>query len=499
MVLWSALATVALAVGSGLLPAADPAVRFDPAAVDRIVAAALKRWGTPGVAVAVVRDGKTVHLKGYGTKRLGAADPVTPDTLFPLASCTKAFTSTLAAMLVDDGKIGWDDPVRRHLSDFHLSDPSADALVTMRDLFTHRTGVAGHDLLWYRAPWGQDEVIRRIAHLPITGQFRGEYHYTSLMYMAAGKALAKRAGMPWEKQVRDRICTPLGMTGVAFSAAEAAKAKDRPTGYRRSKGGAVEPMPPYPVGEVNPAGSLHATARDLAAWVKFQLGGGVADGKRLVSATNLVETKTPQTVMRKDETVGPVYPDSIQVSYAMGWVVYDHRGHLVVAHGGIIDGFRAQVTLLPNEQIGFALLNNLHKTKMNIALGNSIIDHMLGLEPKDWDGYFLKVEKDERDAEQAAIDRRNKARRPGTVPSVPLDRYAGEYHDAAYGTGKVTLANGKLVWEWSSFRCPLEHFQDDVFRITDGYFEDQLVEFAVTNGRPSKLRTMGVVFERKSN
>lgn len=497
MTYWFVTSIGVLALIGDSVWSADSPVRYDPAVVDRLVGDSLKRWEVPGVAVAIVRGGETVHLKGYGTKRLGADDPITPDTLFPLASCTKAFTSTLTAMLADDGKLDWDDPVPKHLPTFHLSDPHADGLVTIRDLLTHRTGVAGHDLLWYRAPWSTDEVIRRIAHVPVTGQFRGNYHYTSLMYLAAGKVVSVRGGAPWEKLVRDRICTPLGMSGVAFDSSEAEKAKGRAFGHRRAKIGAVEPMSPYPIREPNPAGSLHATARDLAAWIKFHLADGVADGKRLVSTANLAETKTAHTVMRKDETVGPVYPDSHQVSYAMGWVVYDHRGKLVVAHGGVIDGFRVQVTLLPNEEVGFALLNNLHETKMNIALGNALIDHMLGLEPKDWDGYFLKVEKDERAAKRAEIDRRNKARKPGTRPSVPLGRYAGEYRDAAYGTGKVSADGGKLIWEWSSFRCPLEHFQDDVFRVTEGYFEDQLVEFAGVNGRPSRLRTMGVEFERK--
>lgn len=494
---WFVIPVVILVWLSRPVVAADPPVRYDSVEVDRIAGESLERWKAPGLAVVIIRGNETVHLKGYGTRRLGADKPVTPDTLFPLASCTKAFTSTLTAMLADDGKLDWDDPVREHLPDFHLADPHADALVTLRDLLTHRTGVVGHDLLWYRAPWGTDEVVRRIAHVPVTGRFRGDYHYTSLMYLAAGKAAARCAGEPWEKLVRDRICAPLGMTGVAFTSAEAEKAKDRALGHWRTKGGAVEPMPAYPVREPNPAGSLNATARDLAAWLKFQIAGGVAGSKRLVSAANFAETKTPHTVMRKDEVVGPVYPDSHQVSYAMGWVVYDHRGRLVIAHGGVIDGFRAQMTLLPNEKVGFALLNNLHETKMNIALGNKLIDHLLGLEPKDWDGYFLKVEKDERDAKQAAIDRRNRARKPGTSPGAPLDRYAAEYCNAAYGTGKVTISGGKLVWEWSSFRCPLEHFQDDVFRVTEGYFEDQLVEFAGANGRPTRLRTMGVVFERK--
>src|SRR5215213_309027 len=184
------LLTAALLTAVSPASAADP-VAVGPAAIDKLVRESLDRWGVPGVAVVVVRGGEVAHLKGYGTKRAGAAEPVTPDTVFPLASCTKAFTTTLMAVLADDGKLGWDDPVRKHLPTFHLSDPHADALLTLRDLVTHRTGIAGHDLLWYRAPWGLDEVLTRAGKLPLEGQFRGSYHYSSIPVMAAGRAAAK--------------------------------------------------------------------------------------------------------------------------------------------------------------------------------------------------------------------------------------------------------------------------------------------------------------------
>lgn len=477
--------------------AADPP-KPDPAVVDRIVARTLRSWGTPGVAVAIVRDSETWHLKGYGTKRLGDDDPIAPDTLFPLASCTKAFTSTLLAMLVDDGQMHWDEPVRKYLPNFHLSDPHADAMVTLRDLVTHRSGYAGteHDFLWYRAPWGIRESLRRVNLLKPSGPFRGEYRYSSLLFMAAGEAAANRAVVPWSDLVRDRITGPLGMSGVAFTSTEANTRTDRATGHHRTRSGSFEVMPPYTFREPNPSGSLHATARDLAAWLKFHLAHGVSGGKRLVSVANLNETKTPHTVMRKDETIGPVYPDTHQVSYAMGWAVYDHRGVKVVAHGGVIDGFRAQVTLLPDHHIGIALLNNLHQTKMNIALGNSLMDHLLGLPPKDWDGYFLGVERDEREAKRSALAKRNAERKPGTSPSVPRERFAGRYAEPAYGTGVVAIRGGRLVWEWGALTCPLEHFQDDTFRVTEGLLEDQLIEFAVVNGVPHAVKAMGVVFER---
>lgn len=469
-----------VAVGLGM---AAPGSGVEPAAIDRLAADALCRWRVPGVAVVLVEADRPPIVKGYGTRRAGADDPVTADTLFPLGSCSKAFTSAAAAALVADGVLGWDDPVRKHLPDFHLSDPAADALVTIRDLLSHRTGIAGHDLLWYRAPWGQDEVIRRTGRLPLEYPFRGGYHYTSLGYVAAGKALARPARMPWDELVRSRVTGPLGMTGVRFALTDASVA-----GHRRAADGTPGPMPAYDLSVPNPAGSVFATPRDLAAWLRFHL----ADG----TGPALAETKTPQTVMRMTPEMRATYPATRQAGYAMGWVVYDHRGELVVAHGGKIDGFRAQVTLLPERKLGIALLNNLHDTKMNVALTNELIDLALGLPLRDWHEHYLNVERDERAEKRREIEARDRLRKPGTTPTLPLSGYAGRYEDAAYGVGTVVVEGGRLRWEWSGFRCQLEHYQDDVFRVVDGYFADALVEFAVANGSGTAVRTMGRVFTR---
>jgi CubicO group peptidase (beta-lactamase class C family) len=486
------LVLAVLAVSSPC-PAADP----DAAAIDRVMADALKTWDAPGAALVVVRGDQVVVLKGYGRKRHDRPDPVTPDTLFPLASCSKAFTSTLLAVLVDDGKLDWDDPVRAHLPGFKLSDPHADALVTLRDLLAHRTGVGGNDLLWYRAPWGIDEVLKRAEKLPLSYPFRGGFDYSSIMYMAAGRAAAHRAGRPWETLVKERITGPLGMTGVAFTTTDIPAAADRATGHRRTKAGKVEVMPAYEMPEPNPAGSVHATARDLAAWLKFHLAGGVVGGKRLVSEKNLAETKTPQTIIRLDGAARAMNPDTVQLSYGMGWVVSDHRGKRVLAHGGQIDGFRVQITLLPDEQLGFALLNNLHETRMNQAVTSTLIDRYCGLSPRDWNGFFGKIVAETDAAQQAALAARNKARNPDTKPTLAAEGYAGEYDHPAYGKLKVVAKDGKLGLEWSSFRCPLEHFQDDVFRVADGYFEDKLVEFAAAPGRGCvAVRFIGAVFKR---
>ena len=487
-----------LASAAVLLLAVIPARAADPsaAAVDRVVTDALAAWEVPGAALAVVRDGEVVVLKGYGRKQLGKPDPVGPDTLFPLASCSKAFTAVLLATLVDDGLVGWDDRVADHLPTFHLSDPHADALVTVRDLLSHRTGLGGHDRLWYHAPWNLDETLRRVDKLPLSYPFRAGFDYTSLTYIAAGRLAARRANKPWETLLKDRLTGPLGMAGVRFSTADLPA--DRATGHHVPKGGALETMPYYDQPEPNPAGSVHATARDLAAWVKFHLAGGVGpDGKRLVSEAALLETRSPQTIIRMEGLARAMNPDTVQLTYGMGWVVSDHRGKRVCAHGGKIDGFRVQITLLPDEKLGFALLNNRHATRMNQAVTNTLIDLYCDLPGRDWNDFFRKVVADEEATARAAVAARLAARKPDTKPSLAADGYTGDFTDPAYGPAKVWAKGGKLTLDWGSLRCPLEHFQDDVYRVTGGEMEDELVEFAVAAGRGAvALRFGGVVFRK---
>jgi CubicO group peptidase (beta-lactamase class C family) len=446
----------------------------------------------------VVSGDRKLVLKGYGCKHIGRPEPVTPDTVFPLASCTKGFTATLLAMLADDGTLDWDDPVRKHLPAFRLADPQADARVTLRDLLAHRTGLNGHDLLWYRAPWSIDEVIRRAGHLPPEYPFRGGFEYSSIMYMAAGRAAAAAGGKPWEQLVRERITDPLRMTGVTFTTKEIPPTADRATGHRKTKAGKVEPMPWYEVTEPNPAGSMNATACDLEKWLMFQLAGRVVNGKQLVSEKNLLETRTSQNAIPMDAANRAMNPDTRQLNYGMGWVISDHRGKRVVAHGGMIDGFRVQITFLPDERFGFAVLNNLHETRMNQAVTNTLIDVCCGLPGRDWNRFFQDYVRDQEAKRQAALDARNKARKPYTNPTLPLAGYAGEYEAPAHGKATVTADGGRLVFAWSGFRCPLGHFQDDVFRITDGYLEDQLIEFAAAPGRGSvALQFLGTVFTKK--
>jgi CubicO group peptidase (beta-lactamase class C family) len=463
---------------------------LDAAAVDKIVEDALKAWEVPGAAVVIVRDGEVIHLKGYGRKQFDKPDPVSPDAIFPIASCTKAFTSTLLAMLADDGKLNWDDHVRDHLPGFKLSDPKADELVTLRDLCSHRTGVRGNDLLWYGTLFTVDDVIGKVEKLPLSYPFRGGFEYNSIMFMAAGRAAAHRMKQPWESLVKDRITTPLGMTGVRFTTKDIPADADRASGHEKKSKLAV--MPGYEMPEPNPSGSIHASARDLGAWMKFHLANGMAGGKRLVSEKALNETKSPQNTIPMTGLARAMNPDTERLQYGLGWVLLDHRGKRVQLHGGQIDGFRTQITLLPDEKLGIAILNNLHETRMNQALTNTLIDANCGLSSRDWNGFFLKIVAEVEKSKHAAIAARNSARKPDTKPSLALSAFAGEYRHPTYGTAKIIEKGGALSLEWGRFRGTLEHFESDVFRAADGYFAESLVEF---QGAKS-FRIGGLVFER---
>jgi CubicO group peptidase (beta-lactamase class C family) len=485
-----------------VLLAGPLAVRAQPGAVpkavlDETIRDTLKAWEVPGVAAAIVYKGRVVYLHGFGVKELGKPDRVTPDTIFPLASCSKSFTSAAMAQLVDQGKLGWDDPVRKHLPWFRLADPLADANVTLRDLLCHRTGVDGHELLWYRAPWGLDEMIRKAGKLEPSESFRSAFQYQTVLFAAAGQAAAAAAGTAWSDLVRQRLLEPLQMKRTTVTTAAANKLGNLAGPHRRTDAGQVEPIAWYELNEPNPAGSVHSTARDLANWLRFHLDDGVFDGRRLVKAASLAETRTGQMLLRREGATRDLNPDSFQLSYGMGWVIQDYRGELLVMHGGAINGFRAQLTLAPRAGLGIALLNNLDNTLMNLALSNTLVDLYLGLPAKDWSGFYLEFTRRQEKARVAHDQAFRARRRPNTHPSRALAAYAGTYADPAYGTARVTLEGGKLVWRWSTFRSELEHFHYDTFDAPHPHLVNAQVVFVLNaDGDVDELQALGRHFKR---
>jgi CubicO group peptidase (beta-lactamase class C family) len=488
-----------MALALVLMLGRSPLVRaesFDAEAVKDLVEKARAYWHVPGVAVAIVRGDKVIYLRGHGKRSLEDNAEVTPKTLFPIASCSKSFTTTAMALLVDEGKMSWDDPPRKYVPYFHLSDPLVDDAVTLRDLVTHRTGLRDHFLLWYRSPWTQEDIIRRVGRLPLDKPFRTTFQYQSTMFTVAGFAVAKASGLSWADFVQKRLLDPLDMKATYFTTKALDKVADKASPYRLDRDGKPAPMDLYPMLVAEPAGSIQSNASDLSKWLLFQLNNKMVDGKPLVSARSLKEMHTPQIMQQIDAVDRMMFPTTNQMSYGMGWVIQDHYGHRLLQHGGLIDGFRCHFTLVPKERLGIVLLCNLHHTRMNLALSNSLLEMLLRLRPKrDWNKVIA-------DAERMNDETGKKERRHlDTQPSCELGGYTGTYEHPAYGTVRVTLEDGKLVWQWNRFRAALTHYHYDTFTLPIEIIGEPRVVFTLDAGgtvaRMKVLGNMDVEFRRR--
>lgn len=466
---------------------------FDKAARDTMTA-----WQYPGMAVAVVQDDKVVFLQAYGVKEIGKPEAVSVDSLFQIGSTTKAFTTTAMAMLADQKKLDWDDPVRRHLDYFHLSDPCADAQVSLRDLVSHRTGLSRHDELWDNSPLSRQEILHRVAGLKLSKPIRTAYQYNNIMFMAAGDVVAAAAKTTWDDFVRTRIFEPLAMTHTRTAFADWAPS-DHATGHSY-RHGTIAVQVALDDSNIGPAGAIKSSARDMAQWLRFQLAGGVISGQRLLSEQALYETRAPLTPIRIDAESRAINPFTHVQSYAMGWNVSDYRGELLVAHGGALNGFRAQVALLPDRNAGVVIMVNEGRGLGAIALRNTILDEILhAAPPRDWNAVYLEVEqKADQRAEQAKKDREAK-RVKDTRPSHELAAYAGTYHDAAYGDATVGVEKGGLVFHWNRLAIPLTHYHYDTFlAVSETDDVDETVQFVLGNdGSVKAMSIFGQEFAHK--
>ncbi len=475
------LATLILVVSAIAQP-------INPPSVDAVVQEALKAWNVPGAAVAIIRGNEVLYVKGYGVKDLRTAQPITTDTIFAIGSTSKAFTTTAMAMLVDEGKMNWDDPVRKHIPWFRLSDPLANENVTMRDIVSHRTGLSRNDLLWYGSPWGREEIIRKIGFVKLTRPYRAVYQYQNIMFLTAGYAVGQITNSSWEDFVQRRIFDPLGMKTANFSATVAEKAADHATPHRKTKDDKIEPIPWRNIDNVGPAGSINASVRDLSSWVRMQLGKGIFEGKRIVSEKNLAETHTPQMVIQMDEATRANNPETNLMSYGLAWTVQDYRGQLMVSHNGAIDGFRARVALLPKQNLGIVLLINADIYPMLYTTANGLTDLMLGAEKKNWVAYYKDVDQKTTAEAKRMLAEREAKRFKDTKPSRDLAAYVGTYEDPGYGTATITLENGALALAWSNFKVKLEHFHFDTFLVRENRLENEQISF--TLGADGEVRTM---------
>jgi CubicO group peptidase (beta-lactamase class C family) len=426
---------------------------------------AIKDWNVPGVAIAIVKDDRIVFKKGFGVRELNKPEPVDEHTLFAIGSSSKAFTAASIAMLVDEGKLKWDDPATKYLPGFQLFDPYSTRELTVGDLLSHRSGLARGDLLWYASEYDRNEILRRVRYLKPSWSLRARFGYQNIMFLAAGQIIPSVTSKTWDEFIRERIFTPLGMKSSSVSIKAFAGSTNVATPHSKIDD-KVQVVSWRNIDNIAPAGSINSNAEDMAQWVRLQLGGGVYQNQKLISAAAIKEMQTPQTVIRLEGVQATLYPAAHFLNYGLGWFLSDYRGRKIVEHGGAIDGMRAEVAMIPEEKLGLVILTNLHGNILPQALMFKIFDFYLNAPQRDWSAEMLKATKGLEDQGKAAEKKAQSERVKNTAPSLALEKYAGTFQSDMYGETKVTFEKGKLVVHFgANFTGDLEHWHYDTFRV----------------------------------
>lgn len=359
------------------LPMAGP-VRADDADLTARLAAIEKAIDTrrdelhiPGASLVIVKDDKVVYIKGLGLRNVEDKLPVTPDTLFAIGSSTKAFTGMTVMMSVDEGKLSLADPPQKYLPYFKLRDEEANSKITISDLLCHRSGLARTDMAWGTGRLTPVDVIKVAGNAKPGAKFGQTFQYQNVMFLAAGEAVASAQHMPWRTFLKKRIFDPLGMTSTNSSISEMMRADDLALGYAYNAGTKeFVHLPMRNLECIAPAGAINSNAVDMAKWVRLMLNEGAVNGKRLVTERSFKELISPHMTMGGTS------------SYGYGWMLHDWNGHKVVEHGGNIDGFNAQVALMPDQKLGFALLTNVSASPLGAYAMDTVWSNFLGAPTK---------------------------------------------------------------------------------------------------------------------
>ncbi|GDX40002.1 hypothetical protein LBMAG21_02940 [Armatimonadota bacterium] len=372
-----------------------------------------KELHIPGVAIAIVKDDKIIFSKGFGLRNVEAKLPVTPSTLFAIGSSTKAFTATSLMMSVEEKRVGLEDAPRQYLPFFRLRDSEADTHITIRDLLCHRSGLPRTDITWYTGVLRPEDVIRAAGSAVPTAKLGEKFQYQNVMFLTAGEVVAKVQKTSWQNFVRKRIFAPLGMKQSNFTPREMARFPDYSLGYIYSEAKKeVEHLPMRDLTNAAPAGAINSNVNEMAQWVRLWLNRGVYNGKRLLSDASVAEMTKPQMKM------------SAKASYGFGWMLYDWNGHKIVEHGGNIDGFNAQVALMPDQKLGFVLLTNVSASPLGASMMESVWENLVGGAKK---GEEVKPQ-------------------PIQASTVKPEEEAGIYHLAEANVDfSITFESGKLV------------------------------------------------------
>ncbi|MCF8304370.1 MAG: serine hydrolase [Bacteroidales bacterium] len=429
----------------------------------------ITEWKVPGMAVAIVKDDSVILANGYGYKNIETKEPVDENTVFPIASITKSFTSAAIATLVDEGKLNWNDKVRDYLPWFELYSPYVSENMTITDLLCHRSGLKtfSGDLLWYGTDYTREEIIRRAKYLEPAYGFRAHYGYSNIMFMAAGEVIEAVTGKSYEDYIAEEFLEPLSMNRTVPSISQMKKMDNTATAHT-DKEGEVITIPFLNWDNVGAAGLLNSSVQDMTQWIKLQLNRGTLSGKEYFSKEANHEMWRAHMVQEVNAGSKNLWPTTHFKAYGLGWGMNDYYGKKVVGHGGGYDGIISYLGMVPGEKLGFIILTNANSL-LYYAMRYTILDAFLSeKDGKDWSKVMLDYQKKRAENQQKQEEKLAEERMKNTSPTLHLKEFAGTYGGKMYGNAEVTVDNGQLTVQLlpaEKFKGTLTHWHYNTFRI----------------------------------
>jgi CubicO group peptidase (beta-lactamase class C family) len=432
---------------------------------DKTVEQILKDWNVPGCGIGIVVKDKLVFAQGYGYRDLENRLPVTPNTLFQIASNTKLFTATAMGFLVEEGKIDWDKPVRNYVPQLLFYNDELNASVTIRDMLSHRTGISRHDGIWASSDFTTKELFDRIKYLEPSIPFRSGALYNNMMYCAAGQSVEYLSGLTWEEYVTQKILEPLEMSHSMFVVEEMWKQPDFMTPYYEKRDTSLLLKSLFYTKQqgIGPAGSIISSINDLSNWVIAQINGGKFKGNQVIPAGIIKETMKPAIPY---SSVPDRYFENLNAMYGMGRATSSYKGHYLAQHGGSIGGIYSNISIMPADSIGVIVFTN-RLSQLPVIIACTVYDRLLGLHETPWSDRGLKDYLKGKETAQESRKKTDADRVMGTSPSHKLADYAGIFEDPAYGRVYITYRNDSLTFKFNQYELPLHHYHYDRFMTPD--------------------------------
>lgn len=437
--------------------------------ITKIINECKESWNIPGIAVAVLKDGEVFYKNCVGYRDVENKLELNCDTIMPIASSTKPFASSLTAMLVDEGKVDWDQPIRNYVPEFYLKDEYAANHATPRDLLCHRTGLPRHDLMMYNTEMPLEELVNRIKYLEPNKEFRQCMQYQNQMFMTIGYLIEKVTGKKWTEIVKEKIFDSLDMSRSNCTINDTLRDDNYSKAYNKDEEG-IKEIPLANCDAAGTAGTINSTLNDMIKWLLLHLNNGQFKGKQIISNKNIKETHTPQVVMNGFKPFGSGEVDF--ESYCLAWFAESYRGYRHLHHGGTIDGFQINVSFMPKENLGVIVFTNLNRNWAFEAINYAIYDIMLDLEEIDWNKRLLDIYEEMMAAMSANTgDSEELSDNQIETKSMPLthqlEAYTGIYEDSGYGRLEIKLEINQLVMYYNNFILPMTHNTYNSFTIKD--------------------------------